>query len=533
MIRHPLTLEHVAKELSTTLFGATVIESFLQEKNNCTLYFELDNIIRVLSISVDARLGAVIERPNQHRARKNTLDVFSVLLNQKLGLVTKLKHDRVLTFWFEHHQLHVLLFGGGSGNVLCTQDEIVVDALHNKKELLAKPLTLPSSTQQTWNSLPQSTATGKAIGAIDVNASGRIAWRVLETLGIPSTLPISELTIGQRDAITKLSSELIQECRTTTSFVLVDSHPLPELSLLNEPDSIVLERFTSINLAIQRALQQTGKTVSFSDLQQRALKAIQKQITSYQRSIDAMDNDAQLAHRSQKNRLFADILMAQPNAHQTRATILHTTNWEGIAIEIPLIGSKTFVENAQLLYSKARASEEANTIRLLRKPQIEQKLQFAISLRDLILQATTVTELEQLRTKMNTQQQNRTQSQFREFVLDEQHILYVGRSAANNDELTMRFAKQNDWWLHARGVSGSHAVLRGVSEAKPKKNILELAAAITAYYSHARNASYTPVVYTQRKYVRKPKGSNVGAVVLEREEVIMVKPQLPASSIDE
>jgi predicted ribosome quality control (RQC) complex YloA/Tae2 family protein len=40
------------------------------------------------------------------------------------------------------------------------------------------------------------------------------------------------------------------------------------------------------------------------------------------------------------------------------------------------------------------------------------------------------------------------------------------------------------------------------------------------------------VVYTQRKYVRKPKGANVGAVVLEREQVVMVKPALPGGAVD-
>jgi len=117
------------------------------------------------------------------------------------------------------------------------------------------------------------------------------------------------------------------------------------------------------------------------------------------------------------------------------------------------------------------------------------------------------------------------------FRLDDVYTLYVGKSAANNDELTMRFAKQNDWWFHARGVSGSHAILRGGGSEKPPKQILEQAAAIAAYYSHARNASYTPVVYTQRKYVRKPKGANVGAVTLERETVIMVRPSIPGEEL--
>lgn len=91
----------------------------------------------------------------------------------------------------------------------------------------------------------------------------------------------------------------------------------------------------------------------------------------------------------------------------------------------------------------------------------------------------------------------------------------------------MKFARQQDWWMHVRGASGSHAVLRGVKGDRIPKSILEKAAAITAYYSQARNASYVPVIYTQRKYVRKPKGANVGAVVVDREQTVMVRPALP------
>jgi predicted ribosome quality control (RQC) complex YloA/Tae2 family protein len=70
-------------------------------------------------------------------------------------------------------------------------------------------------------------------------------------------------------------------------------------------------------------------------------------------------------------------------------------------------------------------------------------------------------------------------------------------------------------------------VLRGVEGDRIPKPVLEQAAAITAYYSQARNASWVSVVYTQKKHVRKPKGANVGAVVLEREQTVMVKPGIP------
>ncbi|MDQ1265677.1 MAG: hypothetical protein QG635_828, partial [Bacteroidota bacterium] len=93
-------------------------------------------------------------------------------------------------------------------------------------------------------------------------------------------------------------------------------------------------------------------------------------------------------------------------------------------------------------------------------------------------------------------------------------------------ELTMKFAKPNDLWIHARGSGGYHAVLNLGKEQKPPKNILKRAAEITAYYSQARNAKYTPVAYCLKKFVHKPKGADPGSVVIGREETIMVEPKL-------
>lgn len=55
---------------------------------------------------------------------------------------------------------------------------------------------------------------------------------------------------------------------------------------------------------------------------------------------------------------------------------------------------------------------------------------------------------------------------------------------------------------------------------------MERAAAIAAYYSSAKGSELAPVICTPKKYVRKPKGTQVGAVIVEREEVLLVKPQL-------
>jgi predicted ribosome quality control (RQC) complex YloA/Tae2 family protein len=103
----------------------------------------------------------------------------------------------------------------------------------------------------------------------------------------------------------------------------------------------------------------------------------------------------------------------------------------------------------------------------------------------------------------------------------------VGKSSANNDLLTMKYAKPHDLWFHVRGASGSHTVLKVHGGDPPPRAVVHQAASIAAYYSKMRNAGNVPVAYCERKHVRKPKGAAAGAVVLEREKTILVKPGLP------
>ena len=117
---------------------------------------------------------------------------------------------------------------------------------------------------------------------------------------------------------------------------------------------------------------------------------------------------------------------------------------------------------------------------------------------------------------------------FKHYVIDDKYNVFVGKDSKNNDLLTTRFAKQNDFWFHARSVSGSHVVLRVENTKEPiPKSVLKKVAALAAFHSKAKTAGVVPVAYTFKKYVIKKKGYPVGTVHLLREDVLLVKPEIP------
>jgi len=104
--------------------------------------------------------------------------------------------------------------------------------------------------------------------------------------------------------------------------------------------------------------------------------------------------------------------------------------------------------------------------------------------------------------------------------------IWVGRNRRENDFLTFKLAKPDDFWFHVAEYGGSHVVLRNVDRrsSAPEQSLIE-AAQLAAYFSQARNARKVEVHYTQRKHVSKPKGSKPGLVRLREHKTISVQPR--------
>ncbi|WP_419164323.1 NFACT RNA binding domain-containing protein [Candidatus Palauibacter sp.] len=103
--------------------------------------------------------------------------------------------------------------------------------------------------------------------------------------------------------------------------------------------------------------------------------------------------------------------------------------------------------------------------------------------------------------------------------------LRVGRGPRDNDDLTFRHSAPDDIWLHASQASGAHVILRwGRRDANPPRRDLLEAAIAAAVHSGARHSGTAPVVWTRRKYVRKPRKSPPGTVAPARVQTIFVKP---------
>ena len=96
-------------------------------------------------------------------------------------------------------------------------------------------------------------------------------------------------------------------------------------------------------------------------------------------------------------------------------------------------------------------------------------------------------------------------------------IVLVGRTARDNDVLSLRLAAPRDFWFHVAGESGSHVVVRNPDnlDALPRET-KKFAAGLAAGYSKARKGGKVAVHMARAGDVSKPRGLAPGKVHLRR-----------------
>jgi predicted ribosome quality control (RQC) complex YloA/Tae2 family protein len=222
---------------------------------------------------------------------------------------------------------------------------------------------------------------------------------------------------------------------------------------------------------------------------------------------------------------MANLHIIPERATQVNLFNFYTNQEEVIRLKEQLSPQK----NAEVYYRKAKN----HNIEIQKQEElITAKRQELAQKERQISEVKAIEKLKELRKYLKAEGLSQSRQQeaefpFRRFEADGYEI-WVGKSARNNDLLTQRYAFKEDLWLHARDVSGSHVIVKYRSGRNFPAHVIEQAAQIAAWYSKRKHDTLCPVIYTPKKFVRKPKGAAEGQVIVDKETVIMVTPHLPA-----
>ena len=109
--------------------------------------------------------------------------------------------------------------------------------------------------------------------------------------------------------------------------------------------------------------------------------------------------------------------------------------------------------------------------------------------------------------------------------------IYVGKNNYQNEELTFKLASGNDWWFHAKGIPGSHVIVKTEGKELPDR-VFEEAGALAAYYSRGRGQDKVEIDYIQKKNLKKVPGAAPGFVVYHTNYSLVAAPEIPVKEIE-
>ena len=537
MIRNYYTIIKAINELKS-LIGCKIISVFSQERNSIIIEF-IDSIqVYYVQYNISSQNCSLFINSNFSRAKKNVIELFQSVVGEHLQDIQLIENDRIVTFSLTNTDLVFYLFGAPKSNMIAINKEsVIIDSFKNSKKLIGEKFEFPNTELIEFSKFPQETTLLDSLSKSNFNFGKYYAEEICSMLNFNPNILISDLKDYEIVLINKESYELKNQLiESIEYYILKNENNKIVLSLikLNKFPEVVFT-FNSISKAINKRIVSeiifSTYNKEFKDIEQRISRLINKISNDIQISRQIVGDSARIDEYRKWGELLLSQTILQIKPIEKTLTII---DYDEKEYKIPVNPEKTLLENSQIYFSKAKKEHQKLEIRKERLPSKIQKLEELKSTLLKLKEIKSVKELEKFKDNIKNligrkmeDFQNEPSAKYRTFDLGDGYILYVGKNAQNNDELTMKFAKPNDIWMHARATGGSHCVLVIRDNQKPPKKILMKAAEIAAYYSQARNAKYVPVAYTLKKYVRKPKGANPGTVVIGREEVIMAEPKLP------
>ncbi len=269
--------------------------------------------------------------------------------------------------------------------------------------------------------------------------------------------------------------------------------------------------------------------VRHAQRRQRLLDAVQAARARAERRLAALAHEAVRAAEAERLRKRGELIYAhlwQIEPGQRELTVEEDT--------IPLDPTLSASDNAQSYFERYRKAQSADAQLPGLVEESRTEIAYLDQLATLITQAPGFSELEALAAEWadleapetdERPKRPRAPRRPRALADGDGNSVYVGRSGPQNDLVTFDIAGPDDTWLHARGVGGSHVVIRWRSPGMAENpDTVAAAAALAAWYSAARESGGVEVDVASRRHVRKIKGAGPGMVTYRNERTIRVQP---------
>lgn len=511
-------LKKITDSLKALLLGWQLAECYSQNKDELIMVFIDTSSAKQFFIRALLRPDfCCLSFPKQlNRAKKNSVDIFSELLDLKVSGVHQFINERA--FLVELTNDRSLLFkmhGNRSNIILCKEgkpQEIFNSRL--KQDINIELASLDRPMDQNYQQFVLEEGNYKKL----FPTFGKTIKEYLYQH------KYDQLSLAQKWV---LIEEVLNELNDSRYYILGEE--MPEFSLLKF--KTVQSEYDDPFLAVSDFYIRWLSGKKFVSRRTSAIKNLAKDINKDISYISKTGKKLALIESENNYRQWADLLMANMHRVKTgeKEVVLDNFYQENKPVRVPLNPEFSPQKNAERFYQKAK--NQHKEIKILKEGiQKRERIKAAKEQQlNKIHAAADINELEEVLPSAGKREKVKEKQvvslPYHYFSIDGYDVL-VGKSARHNDILLKQYTQKDDLWLHARNASGSHVIIRQKNKEKIPSPVIEKAAQLAAYNSKRKTDSLCPVIVTERKYVRKRKGDKPGAVVVDREEVIMVEPSM-------
>lgn len=520
-------LIYLKRELKNKLIGGNIEQAVSPYKNFLEFFVHgKDDKYRLSFSSAPGNIALYLDAYRGAK-KSNTINFFESIYNTKITDVSIPETDRWVFIHFEDgSKLHFRLFSNRA-NVFLSKEGEITEVFKEYDEIGSEP---PE---------PQLLDVFEVEGDISKKSTKNklTAFNaMLPRQNLEELIEIHNLDEAGKDELEDFVRRICEE---------MENNPVPRLlengetTLLSE-ETLPLKtekEFENINHLILYRYKNYSRSQRLKQRKSSLLKSLKRKVKRTTSGLQNLHQADKGLERAEKYEQWGHLLMANAHIGDVNKEEIEVENLyeEGEKVTIPLERELDIAGNAQRYYKKSSSAERSYEEAIKRIPEMEQEKEQA---ERLLEEAQSITNLwefkdwekeheEELK-EFRNQGGSGDEEQLPFHTLEVQgYPVWIGKNAKSNDKLVQQ-AHKEDVWMHARGVAGSHLVIRmGNDKGMPPKQVLLEAASYAAFNSKARGSDLVPVIITKTKYVRKPKGSPPGAVVVDKEDVEMVSPKKP------
>lgn len=557
-----VTIANIIKELNETLIGGRIYKIAQPENDELLLTIKVNGGQKRLLLSAGASLP-LIYLTETNKQSPLTAPGFCMLLrkhiqNGRIIQITQPGLERIVCMEIEHlnelgdvcrKNLIIEIMGKHSNIIFTNEENIIIDSIKHisgmissvREVLPGRPYFIPE-TQDKKNPLTaeksdfissvrsKNMPVYKALYGTYTGLSPLLSHELCYRASMDGDFSTSSLSEDDLERLYGTFSRLVNDIQNgnfAPNIVYEQDAPSEFAAItltMYENDkrknydsvSTLLEEYYAQKNAVTRIRQ---KSV---DLRKIVQTALERNIKKYDLQLRQIKD----TEKREKYKIYGELLNTYgydvAPGSKSMTALNYYTNEE---ITIPLDPTLTPSENAKKYFEKynklKRTYEALSALTLEVKSEIEHlesirtSLDIALSEADLVQIKEELTESGYIRRKGGQKKIKITSRPFHYISSDGYHI-YVGKNNYQNEELTFKFAYGNDWWFHAKGIPGSHVIVKSEGKELPDRTFEE-AARLAAYYSGARGksggAEKIEVDYTEKKNVKKPGGGKPGFVV--------------------